>query len=189
MVNGDPVSDLKVMHTPAGYYIGRTYFDLECGTDFPYSRESGYMTEADAQAALASGNFAVRDCIENNALYELGGLPHPHDVLHEQQFDGYTITVASKRTGATGEYIGRPSPLGNPFRVKPHGQYERGETIELYRRWLWDKISTGDRDVCIELDRLTYMARHGDLTLLCWCAPKACHGDVIKKCIEWRLEG
>jgi len=94
------------------------------------------------------------------------------------------ITVASKRTGATGEYIGRPSVLGNPFMVKPHGPYERGETIELYRKWLNDQIHENE-SVVKELQRLCDLDREGDLTLVCWCAPLPCHGDVVKSCIEW----
>ena len=59
------VSDLKVMKSAAGYYIGRGYYDedlmpLPRGTTitqdmmgFPYSRESEYFpTESDAQNYL-----------------------------------------------------------------------------------------------------------------------------------------
>ena len=35
-------SDLKVMKSNAGYYVGRSQFDDEMGIDMPYSRESGY---------------------------------------------------------------------------------------------------------------------------------------------------
>lgn len=69
------MSELKVMQSAAGYYIGRSYFDLECECEFPYSRESGYMTQADAEAALATADFVVRDCIENNWAYDTGNLP------------------------------------------------------------------------------------------------------------------
>ena len=70
MIAGDPCSNLQVMRSAAGWYIGRTYFDLDCGCEFPYSRESGYYaTEEEAQVALGSG-FEVRNCVENNAMYD-----------------------------------------------------------------------------------------------------------------------
>lgn len=53
METTERISQLKVLKSAAGYYIGRTYFDEDAGCDFPYSRESGYFSkEADAQAYL-----------------------------------------------------------------------------------------------------------------------------------------
>jgi len=31
------------------------------------------------------------------------------------------------------------------------------------------------------------MAKTGDVNLVCFCKPKACHGDIIKKLIEEKL--
>ena len=75
MLNGDPVSELKVMQSGAGYYIGRTYFDTEDNFEGPYSRESDYMTKSDALDALKYQTFSIRDCIENNDSYDKGILP------------------------------------------------------------------------------------------------------------------
>lgn len=80
MIDGDPVSELKVMHSAAGYYIGRSYSDLEYGFEGPYSRESGYMSKANAINAMRrlddnKAFFEVRDCIENNEAYDKGTLP------------------------------------------------------------------------------------------------------------------
>jgi len=93
-----------------------------------------------------------------------------------------------------GVYVGRSmrdiqgSVLGNPFKVKPHGLHERAESVELYRRWLWDHIRCGAGDVYEEVVRLKNFAAQGDLTLVCWCAPLACHADIIKAAIEWLME-
>ena len=94
------------------------------------------------------------------------------------------ITVGNKRHGATGEYIGRPSPLGNPFPAGPvHGT--RDEVIAKYRAWLTDIWNSGGLNPQMtELFRLADLALAGDVTLVCWCAPKACHGDVVKEFIE-----
>ena len=36
-----------------------------------------------------------------------------------------------------------------------------------------------------EVERIAELVRSGqDIALACWCAPKACHGDVIKQAVE-----
>lgn len=93
-----------------------------------------------------------------------------------------------------GVYVGRSmrdiqgSVLGNPFKVKPHGPHERAESVGLYRRWLWEHIRRGAGDVYEELVRLKNLAAQGDLALVCWCAPLACHADIIKAAIEWLMK-
>lgn len=88
-----------------------------------------------------------------------------------------------KRTGYKRVYVGRPTPLGNPFKVKPHGPYERDETIKLYRRWLAERV-LGDVDTPQRRMLQALAAETQPLELACWCAPRACHADVIKSAIE-----
>ena len=94
------------------------------------------------------------------------------------------IRVTNKRHGATGEYIGRPSPLGNPFVIGRDGTRE--EVIAKYREWLERAISPGVNDAArAEFTRLWRLcSSQHDLNLMCWCAPSACHGDVIKEKLE-----
>jgi len=103
------------------------------------------------------------------------------------------IRITNKRYDKTpGEYIGRPSVLGNPFVIGQDG--DRAEVVNKYRRWLWQEMKEGS-SVLKELDRLKTEAQRHELVLICWCKrPKvdvACHGDVIKQAIEWldRQEG
>jgi Domain of unknown function (DUF4326) len=69
-------------------------------------------------------------------------------------------------------YIGRnlkrmaPSKWGNPFVVGEHGA--RGECIALYESWLRQNDA-----LIAALDELR------GLVLGCWCAPRACHGDLL----------
>lgn len=86
----------------------------------------------------------------------------------------------------TSEYIGRGSPLGNPF---THMQgttatalvKDREAAVEAYGVWLREEIQKGNIQVIQELDRLAYLAmEQGHLTLRCFCAPKRCHGEVIR---------
>lgn len=97
-----------------------------------------------------------------------------------------------------GVYVGRKvgnrkgSLLANPFKIKPHGSYERGESIALYRRWLWKEMQNQNSSVYKEILRLKQKAECGNLVLLCWCKQPdeevACHADVIKSCIEWLVK-
>ena len=89
------------------------------------------------------------------------------------------ITVANKKNyNGPGVYIGRPSPLGNPFPLT--NEAHRKDVIDLYRDWLKEMYAQHGH-VYDELHRLAAMEE--DIILICWCAPKACHGDVIKKAI------
>lgn len=55
-------SELKVLKSAAGYYIGRQYFDIEINGWLPYSRESQeyYQTEYQASAALVNNSYTVK---------------------------------------------------------------------------------------------------------------------------------
>jgi formylmethanofuran dehydrogenase subunit E-like metal-binding protein len=76
-----------------------------------------------------------------------------------------------------GEYIGRPSVLGNPFKIGPDG--DRLTVVMKYALWLIDEVNK-EGEVLEELVRLgEILEETGKLTLLCYCAPKLCHGDVL----------
>lgn len=83
------------------------------------------------------------------------------------------------------EYVGRPTVLGNPYRIGRDG--DRAAVIEKYRRWLWGRMQ-GDTPQRRELERLLGLAKTGPLALACYCKPLACHGDVIKRALAY-LEG
>lgn len=63
-------------------------------------------------------------------------------------------------------YIGRPSYWGNPFTIGVDGN--RAQVIEKYRAQLMRSPAM--------LDRVTEL-RGKDL--VCWCAPRPCHGDIL----------
>lgn len=68
-------------------------------------------------------------------------------------------------TKASGTYIGRPGVWGNPFSIGKDGTRE--EVIEQYRAWL---LASTLMDNLHELK---------GCNLVCWCAPLACHGDIL----------
>lgn len=78
--------------------------------------------------------------------------------------------VLNKRTDAIppeAVYVGRPSSWGNPFVIGKDGTRE--EVIEKYRDWLRSHYWIAEAAV-------THL-RGKDL--VCWCAPLACHADVL----------
>jgi hypothetical protein len=73
-------------------------------------------------------------------------------------------------------YIGRANPRaglkasawGNPFKIGKDG--ERGEVMAKYRAWLMSNPEL--------LQRVPELKGK---VLGCWCAPEACHGDVLSE--------
>ena len=69
--------------------------------------------------------------------------------------------------------ISRGTPFGNPFHIGVDGS--RKDVIERYREWFHGRIK---RDKQFRRDVLQLLGHD----LVCWCAPKPCHGQVI---IDW----
>lgn len=63
-------------------------------------------------------------------------------------------------------YIGRPSKWGNPFQIGRDG--DRDGVIRKYAEW----ISTRP-------DLLKSLGELRGKRLGCYCAPQACHGDIL----------
>lgn len=78
-------------------------------------------------------------------------------------------------------YIGRGSVWGNDSEMKDRSDGERERVIQNYRKQLRDQLQSGSitKEDLLELD---------GKRLACYCAPKACHGDVLVKAIEWVKE-
>ena len=91
--------------------------------------------------------------------------------------------VGNRRRGDRGEYVGRPSPLGNPF-VMPF-ESQRDGVVDAYARWLEARMQENGPERT-EIERL---AASPDGTLVCWCAPARCHADVIADWIERIRDG
>lgn len=66
-------------------------------------------------------------------------------------------------------YVGRPTKWGNPFPIR--GLHTREEAIEKYRAWIM-------ADEQAEL-RAQAKAELKGKDLVCWCAPKPCHADIL----------
>ena len=64
-------------------------------------------------------------------------------------------------------YCGRPSKYGNPFIIGKDGN--RKQVLEKYHVWIWNQ-----KDLIKDI-KLNLKGKN----LICWCAPKACHCDLL----------
>lgn len=84
------------------------------------------------------------------------------------------MAVYSKRSGywpAGAVYVGRPTKWGNPFRKSR--EEDRMLVLQKYKAWL---LAPERKELRNEMRR---ELRGKDL--VCWCAPKRCHAELI----EW----
>ncbi len=87
-------------------------------------------------------------------------------LLQGEQAQGPSGCVVHCKRSAFDVYIGRGGPWGNKFEIGQHGS--RAEVIEKYRAWI--------------IKQPELLARLPELrgkVLGCYCAPAACHGDVL----------
>jgi hypothetical protein len=77
--------------------------------------------------------------------------------------------VLNKRVHGVPEgavYVGRPTKWGNPFPISLKD--DRDVVIARYRRWVCDQPSL-----------LAALPDIRGKCLVCWCAPAACHADIL----------
>jgi hypothetical protein len=60
----------------------------------------------------------------------------------------------------------------------------RAAVIQTYERWLRAQLRDPSSAASREIARLARLARTRDLCLVCWCAPRPCHAEVIQRVIE-----
>lgn len=81
-------------------------------------------------------------------------------------------------------YIGRANAkhhqaksfFANPFVMKDQSDKERTRVVAEYKTWILDQLA---KNIISIADLLALEGKK----LVCYCAPKACHGDVIKELI------
>jgi len=88
-------------------------------------------------------------------------------------------------------YVGRGSVLGNRYSSKPSSKDyvkrvdSREEAIRKYSDWLKNQVKSKNEKVVLKLyEILLHEKRHEKVNLVCYCKPKACHGDVVKSFLE-----
>lgn len=89
------------------------------------------------------------------------------------------MSVLNKHHGsipAGAIYIGRGSKWGNPFIIGRDG--DRDAVCEQHKQLLWKQIKSGEVT-------LTDLADLHGKDLVCFCAPKRCHGHTLEKAAAW----
>lgn len=102
------------------------------------------------------------------------------NVIHirDANFDDPShVYIGRKHKGKVGSPLGNPEPLRN--------ETDRLANLGRYRKWLWEHATPNSPQLA-EIQRLHQLHdKYGQIFLVCFCAPKACHGDVIKSAMEW----
>jgi len=89
-------------------------------------------------------------------------------VVHNQ-IDEYDVYIGR----AVVEYGIEDSKWGNPFVMADDSDTERARAVQAYREWV-----VAQPELMQSLEELR------GKRLGCWCAPKACHGDVLVQLLE-----
>jgi uncharacterized protein YeaO (DUF488 family) len=89
----------------------------------------------------------------------------------------------SKPTNSWDIRVDRASPLGNPFYMT--SETYRNQVCDKYEDWFKIKVAYEEPFIINELKSLKEIYKLYDrLNLFCWCAPKRCHAETIKKWLE-----
>lgn len=108
-----------------------------------------------------------------------------------------SVIVVSKRAGSTRSLpsgaiavdITRNSPvLGNPYVLKDHKDtLARNQVLADFQAYFEREIAKKGKLWQTLEDLIAQVEDGAVLALECWCAPRACHGDVYKRYIEDRV--
>lgn len=80
-----------------------------------------------------------------------------------------------------GVKVDRSHYLGNDFVMKTES--DRDKVCGQYDEWFYRELS--DSVMQSELSVLKgILIKYGKLNLFCWCAPKRCHAETIKRYLE-----
>jgi hypothetical protein len=90
---------------------------------------------------------------------------HPQGLIQLHRFDVY---IGRFHSGIPAHMQGN---WGNPFQIGEDGN--RQEVIDKYRVWLYERLMK-DSELWERIHSLL-----GGKRLGCFCAPQACHGDVL----------
>lgn len=96
----------------------------------------------------------------------------------------YKLPVGNSPTSI---YIGRGSPFGNPFTVDKYG---RDGACDKFDEYMEEQLTSDSSSPLKEgLDLLVDLVKESQepIMLVCFCAPKRCHGESLKRYIISQL--
>lgn len=90
------------------------------------------------------------------------------------------IKVVDVRAEKANVYVGRTTPVGNPFVMKHEGM--RDEVCDDFKVYLNTKLARNDRHIVKWFDNMVTRLNTGEYLILgCHCAPRRCHADQLKE--------
>ena len=134
------ISEYRVMRSAAGHYVGSACFDPampEAGCNIPYSRDSGYMSKADAERLLSSFIFS-EECdspLEQDAVAEYRMAMKEEVGLERAIYDALWVMDSESDLDAkfeAWEQTDEAKQLRNPGRID----------IDAQSKWL-DRLESG----------------------------------------------
>lgn len=97
-------------------------------------------------------------------------------VIHFHQWTNQPYQVYCGRANA--HYKLAASPLANIFGPSD----DRNHACDLFEQFFDVQVQLEDKSIMAELERLLALyLQYGKLELMCWCMPKRCHVDTIKR--------
>lgn len=94
----------------------------------------------------------------------------------------HPVTIVRRGTptapGAVRVYCGNPSPLGNPHARRGLKMTERHRVCDLYE----DEFGSTSQLAAVAV--IADIAQRQPVELECWCWPKRCHCETIKRWLE-----
>ena len=86
-------------------------------------------------------------------------------------------------------YIGRGSPLGNPFTHRPLSGTKASFKVDsviaaimAYKDYIGKELEENEEIIGV-FEEIKRKHREGEVNLVCYCKPGPCHGDVVKAII------
>ena len=76
----------------------------------------------------------------------------------------------------------RKTVVGNPFFM--HDESERDKVCDQYEAYFQEQVKVQGSDFRKYVTFIYQKALKQDVALACWCAPKRCHTETIKRFIE-----
>ena len=75
--------------------------------------------------------------------------------------------------------------LGNQFIMKEESQ--RDEVCNKYQEWFDQQIKDNNLELINALNKIKDLSLKTDIALGCWCYPKRCHAETIKRHLEYTM--
>lgn len=89
--------------------------------------------------------------------------------------DGYRIRC-DRRSG---------SPLGNPFHMR--NELGRDKCLSEYDSFLSAQVARRNPDIIRALTEIGAIAEREPVVLMCWCFPKRCHCETVRRFVVDQL--